>query len=407
MPNQWKVFSFLAAALLCFSLKPSVCASGAQEFSKADFQTFQNTLLNRFTESVQNPSLPAPPPRLIGFFLDDWFLNPKAEVKDLLLKSLEKMSVRKNIDSADRETSVEQSAFLLSLYAQAAVAFDDKHWREEAGAQEAALAKRLEGSNGAQAYDSSLAPAAGALAASALLRSGSFLDKPEWVSAGLAILDSIGDFPRKRTENSSAPPARTFRDSSLLAACCLDAYEITGREKYLDGALREADDCAQKFGAFPDEKTASAKPGLEDRAGFAVTLLRSAFADPSGKNRKLGLQAAAFVLKDSAAGGNLALEAERARVFRWAALYPVKMAVIGRIEGKDTVALRQAACRLPASFRVVEPLDPAVAAQKARLDELGYPATEEAQVFLCTEKACSPPVSDPNELKKTFLMMAR
>jgi len=75
-------------------------------------------------------------------------------------------------------------------------------------------------------------------------------------------------------------------------------------------------------------------------------------------------------------------------------VYPIKAIVIGAARSRGPV--HAGALGLPMVNRVILPVDPAK--DNEELQRLGYPDRGKPAVFLCTDKTCSAPVSEPSRL---------
>ena len=75
-------------------------------------------------------------------------------------------------------------------------------------------------------------------------------------------------------------------------------------------------------------------------------------------------------------------------------VYPIKAIVIGAARSRG--AMHAAALGLPMINRVVLPVDPGTDEEELR--RLGYPDRGKPTVFLCTDKACSAPMSDASRM---------
>jgi uncharacterized protein YyaL (SSP411 family) len=76
--------------------------------------------------------------------------------------------------------------------------------------------------------------------------------------------------------------------------------------------------------------------------------------------------------------------------------HPVQMVVVGPLRQGRTQALLRACASFYDPRKVVAPLDTEEDAK--RIAELGYRAASGASVYICVDKVCSAPVSDPEEL---------
>ena len=76
--------------------------------------------------------------------------------------------------------------------------------------------------------------------------------------------------------------------------------------------------------------------------------------------------------------------------------YPVHIVIIGDKTKRETQSLFQEGLRLYSPGKIVRSLDPHHDALK--LGEITFPKTNEPTAYICTDKLCSAPVNDPQEL---------
>jgi uncharacterized protein YyaL (SSP411 family) len=74
--------------------------------------------------------------------------------------------------------------------------------------------------------------------------------------------------------------------------------------------------------------------------------------------------------------------------------YPVHIVVVGEKEHELTQQLYQRGLQLYAPGKVSKILDPSV--DPLKIGEVSFPKSLDPTAYICTDKLCSPPISDPD-----------
>jgi len=195
-------------------------------------------------------------------------------------------------------------------------------------------------------------------------------------------------------------------DQAALANACLDAYEASGRRKYLTHAQELIDFIKARLtsptGGFTD-----APAGEASGAGPAGALL-SIYdnSEAALALARLYMFTGDAAYQDDAAGVLTALRPEfrsmgyLASAYAIAAdfmvNYPVELVVVGPEDSEQTRSLHLAALRLNEPRRIVQLLVP------GRDDDLlqhkGYAPAGQPTLYLCVNSTCAPPIHDPEQL---------
>ena len=261
-----------------------------------------------------------------------------------------------------------------------------------------------------------------ALAARALLRAATLLERPQLAARATELLEHLLAHARRNgamvhyLTPGGAPGegAPLLVDQAAVAAALLDAYEASAERRWLEGAqalagwagdhLRAADgrlhDRLAAPGASPG-LLAHPVPALEDNALLAEVLLRLEAFTGMAAYREQALEVLAawgtgytqYGVAAAPYGQSLLRYLER----------PNHIAVVG---GRGTAAaqrLHAAALAAPSPLRTVQLLDPALPADAERIRTAGYggaaggdPAA--AAAYVCRGRTCLPPVTDPRAL---------
>lgn len=248
------------------------------------------------------------------------------------------------------------------------------------------------------------------------LHAAILLDEAHRREEALALLEnlwasSVGDDRRvSHLFDGDGRPAAVpnlVADVMYLAQALLDAYACTGQAQYLvrarelvDGAMETLWDetrgafCDRPDAGWPPALGIAEEPPLHGNLVGALVLLRlgwctedPAYREPvrrllsrwSGEYEQLGEEAGAYAL---------ALE-------RYID-YPVRMMVIGPRDDERTRALLTESLRLYEPAKHVQLLDPEQ--EPEEVEARGFPAEMEPALFTCVGRACSPPVTEPDEV---------
>lgn len=185
-----------------------------------------------------------------------------------------------------------------------------------------------------------------------------------------------------------------------LIRALLAGYEYSGdlrlrlrSEQILDAAQRRfrADD-----GRFRTTADDQAQFHLALNAGVAEAALRLYYM--LGKDDYKTLAQGVIAGFEKTYGQDLPNAGAYALAVDYDFVYPIKAIVIGA--ARDRGAMHAGVLALPMINRVILPVDPAV--DREELRRLGYPQKDKPTAFLCTDKTCSPPMSDPSRLATTL-----
>jgi len=211
-------------------------------------------------------------------------------------------------------------------------------------------------------------PAVEANAALASLEKYRNAGEPACLKAGLESVERL-------IRGYGDGPSDSGTDMLAATAYAADmAYQATGNHKYLDFTRRLAARLVKEQESDPAGSIA------------AAVLMDLYHITGSEDYKKEALKAVKGLLDDSPA----------ARKCRETAY---EFIVIGPPENSGTEELLKNSFMFKEPCRVVVVLEPA--RDKARLDELGYEYKGEPILYVCSEKACFPPVTPGEGLKKT------
>ena len=251
-----------------------------------------------------------------------------------------------------------------------------------------------------------------ALAARALLRAATLLDRPDLRDRGLATTDDLWDRGHGRhgmLHYLGGPVDGLLADQAQMAAALLDAYEVSGDRTYLARARLLADWALERLrardGRFTDRPLVigpvragvrdAPLPVLDGGAEMADDLTRLAALSGVPVYREEAARAlAAYADSAAAAGPQAAPWALAAMRF---AEHPTHIVVVGRRGDAQAGALLRAGLGIAEPLRSVQLLDPDADAETIARE--GYAvAPGEAAAFVCLAGVCLAPTSDPARL---------
>ena len=253
---------------------------------------------------------------------------------------------------------------------------------------------------------------ANALAARALLRAATLLDRPELKDAALATTDALWDQGHGRhgmVHYLGGPVDGLLADQAQMAAALLDAYEVSGERACLARARLLADWALERLrardgrftdrplvtGAAPAGARDAPLPALDGGAEMADDLTRLAALGGVPAYREEAAGALAAYAGDAAASGPQAAPWALA-VMRFSD-HPTHIVVVGRRGDAQAGALLRAGLRIAEPLRSVQLLDPDADAEAiAREGYTVAPGT--AAAFVCLAGVCLAPTSDPARL---------
>ena len=248
-----------------------------------------------------------------------------------------------------------------------------------------------------------------ALAARALLRAATLLDRPDLADAALATIDELWDRGHGRhgmVHYLGGPVDGLLADQAQMAAALLDAYEVSGDRAYLARARLLADWALERLrardGRFTDRPlvTGSAPVGVRDAplpvldggAEMADDLIRlAAFSGVPAYREAAAAALAAYAGGVVNAGPQAAPWAPAVMRF---AEHPTHIVVVGRRGDAQAGALLRAGLRIAEPLRSVQLLDPAADAETIARE--GYAVPDRAGGGLrLPRRRCLAPTSDP------------
>ncbi|MGZ4198838.1 MAG: thioredoxin domain-containing protein [Thermoleophilia bacterium] len=262
---------------------------------------------------------------------------------------------------------------------------------------------------------------ANALAARALLRAATLLDRPDLLESALAMTDDLWDRGHGRNamvHYLGGPIDGLLADQAQMAAALLDAYEVSGDRAYLARARLLADWALERLrardGRFTDRPqvtgTAPASPRdtplavLEEGAEMADDLTRLAAFSGVPTYREEAARALAASANAAAGGGALAASWALA-VMRFTE-HPTHIVVVGGRGDAQAGALRRAGLRIPEPLRSVQLLDPDADAETIVREGYSVKAGGSA-AFVCLAGVCLAPTSDPARLPELVARSTR
>jgi uncharacterized protein YyaL (SSP411 family) len=260
-----------------------------------------------------------------------------------------------------------------------------------------------------------------ALAARALLRGAAVLGRDDLRAHGLALLDWLADTTRRQghqgfahyvlPDGTVADGAPLLADQASLAAAQLDAYQVTGERRWLEGAEALAGWAGERFraqdgrlddraGSEGDEAglLAVPAPALEDNALLADALLRVAelTGDDGYREQALGVLASWIPFYEQYGVG----AAPYAVAVLRAEDHAEQVLVVGGRDDGPTRRLHATALAASRPLRSVQLLDPSDPSDAGRMAGLGLAPAVAPAAFVCRNRACQAPVSDPEELAR-------
>ena len=210
-------------------------------------------------------------------------------------------------------------------------------------------------------------------------------------------------------EGEEPAPVGLLSDGSEMMGACLDLYEAGQGALYLDRAeeiavwIRGHLEDPRGGGLFdgparPDAVGNMKYPAkdLTDNMQTADGLLRTFLATGEEEHARLAhriLQAFLPALGQLGFfASSFALASERAL------LQPILVHVLGPLADPRTQTLLQAAQRPYRFERLVQPLDPTNADDRAHIENLGHPLPAEPIAYVCVATKCLEPTTDPAAL---------
>jgi len=204
-------------------------------------------------------------------------------------------------------------------------------------------------------------------------------------------------------------------DSAALAHANLDAYETTGRRKYLDSAERLMNIVDQRlraedggyYDSLPDENMPPAARirhrSLNDNTLAAETLAR--LHAYTAKTRYLDRSKAALAVFERNVEALLAdnhgyFAADYALAARYVNDETTRVAIIGPKDDRRSRDLVEGAKRAYRPAKVVQLLDPVQ--DMAIIRTMNYVVTKTPTAYVCNKQTCGPPVTGAEELQKAL-----
>lgn len=201
-------------------------------------------------------------------------------------------------------------------------------------------------------------------------------------------------------------------DQAALARACLEAFMRTGAAAWLERAEQLvtvaertlADEAGGGFFDRPEDPDAQGllvqrqKPMFENAAMAEVYLLLHHLSGERRYLERAEETLRVFSYEFSRYGimaAGYALAVDRA------IHEPVVVHVVGPLEDAATQALIRAAWQGYRPWRIVHPLDPQ--RDQERLAALGYPTDCPPSAYICRDRTCLPPKTDPAEVKRLVL----
>ncbi len=257
-----------------------------------------------------------------------------------------------------------------------------------------------------------------ALAARALMRGATLLERPGLAARALETLTFLWEIARcdELMAHFVTPSGQVskgsplFADQASVAAALLDAYETSGERAWLTRAKEQAL-TAERFAATdgryddrlprPSDTAgllAKPAPSLEDNALFADALMRLAVhtGDERYRDRALDVLAAwlpfyqRYGVGASSYGIALLRALER----------PAHIAVVGGRGDCAARRLQAAALAAPRPLHTVQLLDPDDAADARHIAAGSYESHLPAAAYVCQGRTCHAPTGDPDALTR-------
>ena len=265
-----------------------------------------------------------------------------------------------------------------------------------------------------------------ALAAQALIHSGDVLNRASLGRLGADVLDKLwqgswsgqGGLNRRVGAFSSAAP--TLIDQVYLLRAWLTRYQSTGRLEYLNRAVEVAATTERLFGApdggcydtaapqsFEARFLRPEQPVLDNSCWAEALLILARLAGDEGYADRAAATLEIFepVVPGRSYLGDHAsrrMEEDEEALFlpagaAWGRAKsllshgPVSLALVGDASDPSYRPLHQAALRVHAPHKVVQPLDIERDAQRIR--ELGFPVRRDAALYACMGAQCLAPIT--------------
>ncbi len=191
-------------------------------------------------------------------------------------------------------------------------------------------------------------------------------------------------------------------DQALAALAYLDAYEVTGDTQQLARArslaewirARLEDRVGGGFRYAPYDSSATGRLLAGDKPpegniDAATLFLRLYWLEERAADRASADGALAWLRS----GGTVEVDPARALVMFRGGATPVRIAVVGSPRSDASRALAQAAFRADAPEKVIRFYEKGGSA--ARWGDVQFPASPSPALYLCGERVCAPPVTDP------------
>ena len=197
-------------------------------------------------------------------------------------------------------------------------------------------------------------------------------------------------------------------DQVFFAGALLEAFLTTGDRVYLERAELLVADLLQledpRRGGFFDRPQSSSGQGLlrfpykpiRENLEASIVLSNLFYLTMNGVYRDHAELTLRFALN---LGEPLPVALLGSAVDRFLT-YPVHVVVVGSKSHKVSSGLFEGALGLYAPGRIVRWLDPTE--DSLAIGEVTFPRSETPQAYICTDRFCSKPISDPNDLEETL-----
>jgi uncharacterized protein len=249
-----------------------------------------------------------------------------------------------------------------------------------------------------------------------LLKASVLLEEPGYQSQALNVLEVL--LKRCLDDQGGAvhyywdgrpSPFGFLADQACLMLALIEAYEVTGEERFLEEAHGLMDIALGRFwdsraGCFQDRIVKAGDCGileqpiypLDDNARMVEGLLRLSVLTGLEKYREKANTALSFFT-------------DRYEAYRlYAAPYaiavdqlfrpPLMISIVSPFGDPQRGAFVIAAVKISNPWKVIEHLDAEMDAH--RIEARGYPVSGAATAYLCVGQACFPPVHRPEELSR-------
>lgn len=255
---------------------------------------------------------------------------------------------------------------------------------------------------------------------SSFLLAGIVLDRP-----GLAkfALTSLGQLLGQASEDEGLPHFWNGEKSGLrgllvdhasVLHALLDAYEYSGKDDYVQRAVRIAGHSLktlydEKNWGFYDIPESEAQLGelrvrdkpLDENSMMASALTRLSHVTGEERYRDVAERSLRIFAADYERYGIMA-EAYALALDAFLS-GPVTITIVGQRNKKDFEKFRLVALKTFASRRSVLYLD--ASKDQDRMEKLGYQAGDSATAYVCVGKTCGPPVKDPSQIEGSLLSL--